>query len=339
MIPSSYLLVVCSCLLGLTALFLFGLGLWGVVTRKPFLISARWFLGLVLFSLVPGVAMPLLVQAPAIDGGLGPLALMRWLNPLVLVCVIIFMCFTMRGYFAFAITDASFREGLLAALHKLGMAHEEMLGSVRLPSVGADLQVAVQSWVGIGQLKVKQRSSSRLLRDIVRGMNEYYRTAATPINLTGCVFYLILGVLMAGLMGVLIVALGGTTGVPALADLPSPRHSATPFDIGPSLHQMGRPALWHSQSMALGDTGFVAHVGPTVYENKDDREPDYYSIDVEKAEGVNWQVYFERDLRIDELPEGFDSRPINEIVSYDSTTRKVTFAVGAKRFEYRLPEP
>jgi hypothetical protein len=91
--------------------------------------------------------------------------------------------------------------------------------------------------------------------------------------------------------------------------------------------------------MALRGTAFVAHVGPGIYQDKDDRKPDYYIAAVMEDRGSEWIVYFQRDLRIDELPEGFISKPIGDIVSYDPTTRKVRFAIGALRFEYKLPQP
>jgi hypothetical protein len=89
--------------------------------------------------------------------------------------------------------------------------------------------------------------------------------------------------------------------------------------------------------MALADTGFIAHVGPVTYQDKGDREPDDYSIDVEKPEdGSSW-VYFQRDLRLDELPDGFLKKPVGQIVSYDPASAKVVFTVGERRFEYQLP--
>jgi len=111
-----------------------------------------------------------------------------------------------------------------------------------------------------------------------------------------------------------------------------------PWDIGPSLHEMGRPAVWKAESMALGDTGFVAHVGPATYQDKKDRMPDYYSIDVEKERDSAWYVYFRRDLRTDELPEGFTKKPIEEIVSFDAISRKVSFTIGDRQCDYKLPE-
>ncbi len=110
----------------------------------------------------------------------------------------IFMYLTLRGYMAFGVTDISLREGLVASLEKLDLPHEEKLAAIRLPTMGADLQVAVQSWMGTGQLKMKHRHLTRVLSDIVRGMNEYHQSGAvSKVNLTCCIFYAVIGVILA----------------------------------------------------------------------------------------------------------------------------------------------
>ena len=114
------------------------------------------------------------------------------------------------------------------------------------------------------------------------------------------------------------------------------------LDIGPRLHKEGRPAQWKAQSMYLGNSCFRARIGPSIYQDKKDEQPDFYSIDIE-AEHVTmdkkfWLVYFQRDLTIDELPEHFLERKISEIVSFDEKMRVVTFEIGKNKFEYRLPK-
>ncbi len=56
--------------------------------------------------------------------------------------------------------------------------------------------------MGTGQLKIKQRHFTVVLSDIVRGMNEYYQSGAvSKVNLTCCIFYTLIGVMMAVLAG------------------------------------------------------------------------------------------------------------------------------------------
>ena len=106
----------------------------------------------------------------------------------------VFFWLQMKGYLAFAVTGKSFRDGLLAALDKLQLPYEETLSSIRLTSVEADLQVAVQSWIGTGQIKVRPGRHGPLLKKIVQAMKEHFRTAAVETNMIVCVFFLILGI-------------------------------------------------------------------------------------------------------------------------------------------------
>ena len=194
-------------LFGVMALFFLAIGLRGIVFKKPFVISSRWFLVLVLLGFSPSILLAMPFSGPIHSSG--SLAVVQWLTPAMLLVVAIFLYLTLRGYTAFGITDVSFREALVASLKRLDLPYEETLSTVRLPTIGADLQVAIQSWIGTGQLKMKQREFAGALSDIVRGMNEYYQGGAAPkMNLTCCIFYALMGVLMAVFAGVFLFAFG-----------------------------------------------------------------------------------------------------------------------------------
>ena len=100
----------------------------------------------------------------------------------------------MKGYATYGVTDASFREALLAVLEKLQLPYEENLSAIQLTSIEADLQVVVQSWIGTGLIKVKQRTHRPVLREIINAMNEYFRTSSVSIKMTSCVFLLVTGI-------------------------------------------------------------------------------------------------------------------------------------------------
>lgn len=194
-------------LFGVMALFFLAVGLRGIVFKKPFVISSRWFLILVLLGFSPSILLAIPFSGPSHSSG--SLAVVQWLTPATLLVVAIFLYFALRGYTAFGVTDVSFREALVASLKRLDLPYEETLARVRLPTIGADLQVAVQSWIGTGQLKMKQRQFNKVLSDIVRGMNEHYQSgAASKMNLTCCIFYALMGVLMAVFAGVFLFAFG-----------------------------------------------------------------------------------------------------------------------------------
>ncbi len=203
--PGFLITVFYPCLFGVMALFFLVIGLRGIVSRRPFLVSARWFIALVVLGLSPAMLQG--VMLPSMGGG--SISAIRWFSPIMLVVVLVFLAFTLRGYMAFGVTDVSFREGLLHSLGKLNLPYEETLSAIKLTTIGVDLQVAVQSWIGTGQIKAKGRQTGGVLRDVVSGMNDYYQSGAvSKVNLTGCIFYTVMGVLMAGFAGLFFFAFG-----------------------------------------------------------------------------------------------------------------------------------
>jgi hypothetical protein len=118
------------------------------------------------------------------------------------------------------------------------------------------------------------------------------------------------------------------------------------FDVGARLHEQGRSAEWKSQRTYLGDTCLVASIGPGIYQDESDETPDYYSIDVEirqiekNKDGVgseSWLVLYRRDFRIEDLPDEFLKKSINEVVDYDPVSSKAIFHMGNGVYEYKLP--
>jgi hypothetical protein len=89
--------------------------------------------------------------------------------------------------------------------------------------------------------------------------------------------------------------------------------------------------------MRLGDTGFKAAAGPHRYQDEDDEDWDYYSIDVEKPDGDSFYVYFQRDFRISEIPESLLNMKVQDIATFDEESRVVTFDIGDNKFTYKLP--
>ena len=175
---------------GAMAVFLLGIGLRGFLTKRPFLFSAKWLL---LFMVVVFLG-PIVTLIPSPFPFSRPWQFTNWLPILMFPVMAVFFWLQMRGYLAFGITGKSFREGLVAALEKLQLPYEESLSSIRLTSVEADLQVAVQSWMGTGQIKVRQGRHGPLLKKIVQAMNERFRASPVETNMISCVFFLILGI-------------------------------------------------------------------------------------------------------------------------------------------------
>ena len=189
---SDYFDIIYSVLLpimfGFMALFFLGIGLKAILTKRPFLVSNRWKLLMMFVVFIPMILQNFL--RPPDD-------LTRWLPPILIGTALVMMWYQLKGYVAYAVTDASFREALLAALQKLQLPYEESLSVIRLTSVDADLQISVQSWMGTGTIKVKQRAHRSVLKDVVNAMNEYFSTSSVSTNFISCVFLVVAGAVMA----------------------------------------------------------------------------------------------------------------------------------------------
>ena len=180
-------LIVFPIMFGLMAIFSLTVGLRGILTKRPFLVSNRWHLS---EMFVVFIAVALLNISSLLRGNLDAI---NWVSPLLLVIVLVMMWFELKGYTVYAVIDTSFREALLAALEKLQLPYEERLSVIRLTTIDADLQVSIQSWMGTGIIKVKQRGYHSVLKEVVNAMNEYFRISSVPTKMISCVFYLITG--------------------------------------------------------------------------------------------------------------------------------------------------
>ena len=160
-------------------------GLKGLLTKRPFLISNTWMLVMMFVLFVPmGLSSLTILDVNPIT----------WVMPILYTALLVMMCYQLKGYVAFAITDTSFREALVAALQRLELPYEESLSVIRLTSVEADLQVSIQSWMGTGVIKTKHRAHRSVLKEVVDAMNEYFRTSSVSTNMITCVFWVVMGV-------------------------------------------------------------------------------------------------------------------------------------------------
>ena len=172
--------------IGVMGVVFLTIGLRGLLTNRPFLFPARW-----LFVFVMIVFLGPMVSLSSFSR---PSQTMDWIPFLMFAMLAVLMWIQLKGYLAFGVTERSFREGLLAALEKLQLPYEESLASIRLTSLGVDLQVVIQSWMGSGQVKVRKGRHGPLLKEIVQAMHTYFRTSAVETNMISCVLYSIIGI-------------------------------------------------------------------------------------------------------------------------------------------------
>jgi hypothetical protein len=104
-----------------------------------------------------------------------------------------------------------------------------------------------------------------------------------------------------------------------------------PVSVGPEFPE--------SKRHQIGNTPYYAHLGLS-YLNNPERTPAGYTILIMPqlcGNAPSIPVLFQQSFRFDELPDGFLERSPEEIVSYNPTTRVVTFHVGEKPATHKLP--
>jgi hypothetical protein len=189
--------------LGAVSLAFIALGLYALIRRRPFVINSRWLIAIVVVTMSPQVIESLswgFFDDRNLSSGLSFASLLLLLSTVILIC---YIALQMRGYMVFGTTQESFRDALLSSLSKLNLKAEETLSSIRLPSVPAELQVAVYGWIGTGQLRLRNGGRPGLLADVAAGMSTYFNSARVKMNMTTAAVYVILGILMSAMVVVM----------------------------------------------------------------------------------------------------------------------------------------
>jgi tetratricopeptide (TPR) repeat protein len=173
-----------------------GIGLGVFLRKRPLIFSSRWMLALMLLCFSPQFVM--LLSMPDIHDGQhsAEWLLMKVLMPLMFAVLLIFIWLQMQGYMLFGIVDRSFRKALLSVLDELGLERQEELSVIRIPSANLDIQVAIQSWMGVGQLKNKSKIGKEVFQKIIGGLKNRFAHGELETNNTTSMLYVVLGVIM-----------------------------------------------------------------------------------------------------------------------------------------------
>jgi len=112
----------------------------------------------------------------------------------------------MKGYMAIGVSDDSFRDAIHFSLKRINQPFEEKLSAIKLTAINTILQIAIQSWIGSAQLRLKQSKDTKLLTEIIAGMNEYYINNNIKPNNVISTFYILIGFFMLVFAGVFFYA-------------------------------------------------------------------------------------------------------------------------------------
>ncbi len=175
------------------AIFFLYIGIKIIASKRPLLLSSKIFFIFMLLAFSPQFVMSL----ERLLMSTGDMGLIFYISPLMLVGLLTFMWIQMQGFMAIGITDDSFRSALHYSLNKNKIQFEEQLSLIRLTDINVDVQIAIQSWIGTGQLKLNRSKDKELLSKLVSNINEYYLANSIKPNNTTSILYIVMGLFMS----------------------------------------------------------------------------------------------------------------------------------------------
>ena len=175
------------------ALFFLAIGLRGLIGRRPFLFPSRVMFALMTLCFLPSIYLSLDLL---FDRTTGAVRYDGLFNPLMFAVILVMFWIQMRGYMVYGVSAESFGASLRKVLEKLNLPFQESFSSIRLQSVGADLQASVQSWMGTAQLRIKPQKQEATLRAIAGALRGEFAGTQAQASLTIFIFYVLAGLFM-----------------------------------------------------------------------------------------------------------------------------------------------
>jgi len=182
--------------LGVISVAFLTIGLGVFLRKKPLIFSSRWMFAMILVCFSPQFTMFFVMPDIPGDHHSVEWFLLKLLMPLMFIVLLAFLWLQMQGYVLFGIVDKSFRKALLSVLDDLRLEHQEEISIIRIPSANLDIQIAIQSWVGAGQVKNKSKSGKEVFQLIIDGLKKRFAQGELETNNTTAVLYMVLGLIM-----------------------------------------------------------------------------------------------------------------------------------------------
>ena len=192
--------------ISLFGLYIGGLGVMGLIQKRPLITLAKNLMWVMLLAFLPNLINSF--RLFGLSSSFRRLDLFTIGMPIIniiLYAVLIFVFWRqMSGYMIYGIYDETFHEALVAALNKLNLPFQETVSKIRLTSLNADLHVAVASWMGTAQLRIKQSEHRKIADQIANEMKVYFISHQVKVNNISFIVNLILGILMFALLAIMV---------------------------------------------------------------------------------------------------------------------------------------
>jgi len=185
------------------AFFFLFIGIKVVISKRPLFMPSKYFFAFIVLAFSPQFVTTVDMFLKGLPGKIGLIFL---ISPILFVCLLVFFWILMKGYMAIGVSDDSFRDAIHFSLKRINQPFEEKLSAIKLTAINTILQIAIQSWIGSAQLRLKQSKDTKLLTEIIAGMNEYYINNNIKPNNVISTFYILIGFFMLVFAGVFFYA-------------------------------------------------------------------------------------------------------------------------------------
>lgn len=166
-------LVIMLMVLALVGAGMLFVGVRGLLARRVTVYSGKWLLALVALCFLPQLinGLKLLGTAPS----LAAISLIMYAGLLLI------FWFITKGFIFFGVSEELVNDALKSAFGKMGLKHEQLLGSVKLED-GGIFQLSLQDWVGTMQLKPKNSSAKARTVELVAALSEHFSASTAGIR-------------------------------------------------------------------------------------------------------------------------------------------------------------
>lgn len=148
-------------------------GVRGLLARRVTIYSGKWLLAMIAFCFLPQFinGLKMLSTAPA-------LAIISFI---MYPGILLVFWFATKGFIIFGVSEELAKDALKSAFGKMGLKHEQLLGSVKLED-GGIFQISIQDWVGTMQLKPKNPAAKARTEELVAALSEYFSASTARIR-------------------------------------------------------------------------------------------------------------------------------------------------------------
>lgn len=197
-----FMYLLCTILL-ISSVFFLNIGGKALLQSKPVIYKAKWLFYLQCLILVPGILYwgylftSQLIYPTLYSYGIDWL---QFVQMLFWSAQLIIFWFCFKGFIIVGVDDQNMEALLSHALHKNDIVHEKNLSKIKLIDLDTDLNVAVTSWMGVGQVKIKNGKYNQVLRALTKDMQYYIDSKEMAVQKISARIYLMTGVLKLALI-------------------------------------------------------------------------------------------------------------------------------------------